>query len=149
MAYFKEYYTKLPEDIQRKVLTYYWTPQPKILLADIKNYHESLELIKQIYYNDMSTHDDAEGGPAKASAAWLINDIHRWLNDDNPTMHGYIEKFKQTIQRYPYYHLIVKDIDSYIEIIGKTSVQKEIQIFWGLFTPEERCLFINHRLSSE
>ena len=62
-------------------------------------------------------------------------------------MYGYIEKFKQTIQRYPYYHLIAKDIVSYIEIIGKTSVQKEIQIFWGLFTPKERCLFINHQLS--
>lgn len=139
MAYFKEYYTKLPEDIQRKILTYYWTPQPKVLLDDIKNYHESLYLIKQIYKNYIN------GGVNNED--WLINDIHRWLNNDNPTMHGYIEKFKQTIQRYPYYHLIAKDIVSYIEIIGKTSVQKEIQIFWGLFTPKERCLFINHQLS--
>ena len=150
MAYFKEYYTKLPEDIQRKVLTYYWTPQPKALLADIKNYHESLDLIKQIYHNDIITeyNDLGEQDPHPDPVQnWLINDIHRWLNNDNPTMYGYIEKFKQTIQRYPYYHLIAKNIDSYIEIIGKTSVQKEIQIFWGLFTPKERCLFINHQLS--
>jgi len=139
MAYFKEYYTKLPEDIQRKILTYYWTPQPKVLLDDIKNYHESLYLIKQIYKNYIN------GGVNNED--WLINDIHRWLNNDNPTMHGYIEKFKLMIQRYPYYHLIAKDIVSYIEIIGKTSVQKEIQIFWGLFTPKERSLFINHQLS--
>lgn len=124
---------QLPEDIQRQILPYTYFPQSDILIEDIKNYHTTLNLIKEIYkwYCDDNEILD-----------WLINDIQGWLNNNIATMFGYTGKFINTIKRNPYYHLRVPDVESYIENFDKIPPNTEVRIFWGLLTPDERKQFI-------
>ena len=49
MSALEENWKKLPQEIHRHVLSYTYSPQPKDLLYDIRNFHTSLYVIKEIY----------------------------------------------------------------------------------------------------
>ena len=40
---------KMPTDVINKIFSYYYSPQSKELLDDIKNYTKSLKVIEKIY----------------------------------------------------------------------------------------------------
>ena len=124
---------QLPEDLQRKILPYTYSPQSDILLEDIRNYHTTLKLIKEIYKSYCDNDEILD---------WIINDIHRWLNNDIPTMFGYTGKFITTIKRNPYYYLRAPDIEFFIRKLDTKSPIIEVHIFWGLLTADERKQFI-------
>ena len=133
------HWKQLPEDLQRKILPYTYSPQPDILLKDIRTYHTTLKLIKEIYKKHC--YDDK-------ILDWIINDIYGWLNNNIATMLGYTGKFITTIKRNPYYHLRVPDVESYIEKFEKVPPNTEVRIFWGLLTAKERKQFICSHASS-
>ena len=49
MSALEENWKKLPQELHRYVLSYTYSPQPKDLLDDIRNFHASLYVIKEIY----------------------------------------------------------------------------------------------------
>jgi len=133
-------WNKLPAELHRHILSYTYSPQPKYLLEDIRNYHATLRIVKDMYNNSGTSENDDEADN------WIINDMYGWLNNDTPTMNGYVDNFIRTIHRYPYYHLFDKNIDNIIYILGKNPANNEIRILWGLLTPTERQTFISDRL---
>ena len=135
MSALEENWKKLPQELHRYVLSYTYSPQPKDLLDDIRNFHASLYVIKEIYRcNKMIFAGDDDASTWVED--WIINDLYGWLNDDMPVMHGFREKFVNLIQRNPYYSLFTRF----------TTEESELRIFWGLLNPNQRHKFILDRL---
>ena len=142
----EENWKKLPQELHRHVLSYTYSPQPKDLLDDIRNFHASLYVIKEIYRcNKMIFAGDDDASTWVED--WIINDLYGWLNDDMPVMHGFREKFLHLIQRNPYYSLFTRfTTEEIILLLGMKSGKSELRIFWGLLNPNQRQKFILDRL---
>jgi len=160
---------KLPTFVIDKIFTYYYSPQSKELLADIKNYNQTLREIKKIYYNfwikfwPTSLMEPTPG----QDKDWLINDIFAYANTEIAIMHGYTYDFYAIWIRYlikgvwdkmnlatPKYYNVTKPkydnkykiyIDSFISILEKKNSETQIRIFWGAFTPTQRDEFLKKK----
>lgn len=85
---------KLPMDVINKIFSYYYSPQPKELLGDIKNYTKSLKIIEKIYYDFWIGNWPLDFTPASGQDKdWLINDIFSFANKEKATGMGYIDDF--------------------------------------------------------
>ena len=146
MSALEENWKKLPQELHRYVLSYTYSPQPKDLLDDIRNFHASLYVIKEIYRcNKMIFAGDDDASTWVED--WIINDLYGWLNDDMAVMHGFREKFLHLIQRNPYYSLFTRfTTEEIILLLGMKSGESELRIFWGLLNPNQRQKFILDRL---
>ncbi len=137
-----------------------FNPQPKLLLADIRNYTESFRLTQQLYQKIYSI-----TSPALSASDdwhhWLANDIYGWANDEEPTMNGYTAKMYNLWKAFVpfwcdnmhaarYYNIIPSGrrplnhykIDCFLStyLDNKTSLQ-QIRRFWGAMTPADRKNF--------
>jgi hypothetical protein len=75
----KQYIDKLPfEVVFNHIIPYTYSPQPKILLEDIRNYVYTFNLISSIYYNRWIVFWGEEENEDKF---WLCNDIYRFVDD--------------------------------------------------------------------
>lgn len=135
---------KLPLDIVDHIIPYTYNIQNKKLLNDIQNYYDtkhaiivSYNLLWEEYLRDISEYHANE---------WLINDLFAYSNNYYPGMHGFVKSFYNIFRRCLFLKKI-KDIEKYISVLQKKSVNTQINIFWGLFTPEERMLFCIEKLS--
>ena len=142
----EENWNKLPQELHRCILSYTYSPQPKDLLYDIRNFHTSLHVIKEIYRCNKTIFAGEDNAPTWVED-WIINDLYGWLNDDMPVMHGFREKFLHLIQRNPYYSLFTRfTTEEIILLLGMKSGKSELRIFWGLLNPNQRQRFILDRL---
>ena len=142
----EENWKKLPQELHRHVLSYTYSPQPKDLLDDIRNFHTSLHVIKEIYRCNKTIFAGEDNAPTWVED-WIINDLYGWLNDDMAVMHGFREKFLHLIQRNPYYSLFTRfTTEEIILLLGMKSGKSELRIFWGLLNPNQRQRFILDRL---
>lgn len=125
---------KLPIDIVRYIIPYTYNIQNKNLLVDIKNYSKTKTKLYNIYYNYWIL---ALGEEEPEDKNWIINDIFRHLNN--------YQLFEMRYSKYIYdiftRNICIKDIKKYIKNFEKKTVNTQINIFWGLFTSEERDLF--------
>jgi hypothetical protein len=109
----KQYIDKLPfEVVFNHIIPYTYSPQPKILLEDIRDYVYTFNLISSIYYNRWIVFWGEEENEDKF---WLCNDIYRFVDDS---------KFPLDRRNFK-----IKDINI-------------SRIFWGIFTPYERSKMI-------
>ncbi len=137
---------KLPQQLRRHVLSYTYSPWPKDLLDDIRNFHTSLHVIKEIYRCNKTIFAGEDNAPTWVED-WIINDLYGWLNDDMAVRHGFREKFLHLIQRHPYYSLFTRfTTEEIILLLGMKSGKSELRIFWGLLNPNQRQRFILDRL---
>jgi hypothetical protein len=133
-------FSDLPMDIINQIIPYTYLLQSKELLEDIRSYYISKKSIEDIYFNiffDDYFVDD------KVDKSWLINDLFAFANDYNPTMFGFVDSFYDIFSRN---RMLKKDfykINNFIGLLENNSIEKQINIFWGLFTPEERNDFID------
>lgn len=125
---------KLPTDIIQKIIPYTYNLQDKTLLDDIVNYKTTRTRIDELYYNCWIVLVGLEQPNDKD---WLINDIFAYANDYKATMNGYVEKFYRIFYRNPRLHNI-EEVNQYVEKLERQEVIAQINIFWGLLTPEER-----------
>lgn len=145
MSELEENWKKLPQELHRHVLSYTYSPQPKDLLDDIRNYQASLNILKEIYRCNQTIFAGIDNSPTWM-ADWIINDLYGWLNDDMPIMYGFRDHFLDLIQRNPYYSLFSRTTEEIILLLGKKSGESEMRIFWGLLNPIQREQFILDRL---
>jgi len=129
---------KLPEDIINLIIPYTYSLQSKELTDDVQSFFSKKKIITRIYSKWWldTTEENAENN-------WLINDLFAFANDYNATMFGYKESFHDIFSRNI---MLKKDKDKfnkYIIHLESEKVEKQINIFWGLFTPEEREDFID------
>ena len=123
----------LPMELIQIILRYTWEPQPQVLLDDIKSFTENLPIILKAYYIYWNVLEPGE------YINWLENDIIRYANSNRPTNLGPHPKMQDIIER-SFMNLKLK----WLPIYNNKSLHPKtfINIFWGLFTVEERNEFI-------
>ena len=130
---------KLPFDvIINHIIPFTYSTQSKELIYDIKSFFLSKKSLGTIYYG--LWFDDIDEASDKE---WLINDLFAFANEYNPTIFGYVDSFYEIFSR----HVILKNdklkISEFIIRLENEKIEKQINIFLGLFTPEEREDFID------
>lgn len=125
----------LPKEIiLHHIIPYTYSPQPKNLLEDIRNFSYTLNLISNIYYNRWIVFFH---GDNPQDRNWLINDIHRFINQFNISiLEFWNRKFKINN------NLSIGTYLSLFSKYNKTPVESQIRIYWSIFTIEERYTFI-------
>ena len=68
---------------------------------------------------------------------WLINDIIAYANNYQATMYGYVDKFYNIFKRNIFLQTN-EQIRKYVFKLQGSHVNKEINIYLGLLTPNER-----------
>lgn len=131
-----------PNIVNFHVLPYTYKPQPAMLMQDIRNYRETLQLIRNIYRNYwIIIHKEKE----PEDQHWLINDLFGFANRGVPTGHAYIDSFRNIWFRK--YSLHINDeFDRFIHLYEKKPVNTQINMFWAMLTHYERNLFIRRML---
>jgi hypothetical protein len=88
----------LPVDLFRdRILPYTYRTQPTALQQDLFSYHRTIAHVKTIYGTRYPTTETTLED--ESDMAWLSNDICRFLNNDQPTMLGYVEFYRAVFQR--------------------------------------------------
>ena len=131
---------KLPFDIIfSHILPFTYSPQNKELLQDIKHYVISKNEISNIYYNRYII-EWSESEPE--DKYWIINDIVEFMNGYQESYFGYTDGFYDIFFRIPLLQKR-KTVNNYFNLIENKDINTQINILWGLFTPEERDIFIS------
>jgi len=133
-------FSDLPMDIIHQIIPYTYSVQSKELLEDIRSYYDTKKSIEKIYFNiyfDDFFVDD------KVDKSWLINDLFAFANDYNPTLFGFVDSFYDIFSRNRMLKKDFQKINNFIRLLENDNIEKKINIFWGLFTPEERNDFID------
>jgi len=120
----------LPMELIQIILRYTWEPQSNLLLEDIKSYTSSMKQILEQYYNYWHVLEPGE------YISWLENDMIRYANSDHPIILGPQPKLQDIIGR-----LFCKNT-SWFFYNSKMGSKAVANMFWGLFTIEERTEFI-------
>ena len=137
---------KLPRDIVDHIIPYTYNTQNKKLLDDIQNYYDTKQAILMLYEESWKQESDDPDISDYYPNEWLINDIYAYSNNYYPGMYGFVKSFYNIFRRCLFLKKI-KDIEKYVSKLEKKPTNTQINIFWGLFTPEERMLFCIRQLS--
>ena len=87
----RSFYTRSQISLDFNIIPYTYEPQSEALMRDIRNYRETLQLIRSIYRNfHIITHEEEE----PEDQNWLINDLFGFGNNGIPTGHAYIDHFR-------------------------------------------------------
>jgi hypothetical protein len=138
---------KLPRDIVDHIIPYTYNTQNKKLLEDIQNYYDTKQAILMLYEESWKQESDNPDISDYYPNEWLINDIYAYSNNYYPGMYGFVKSFYNIFRRCLFLKKI-KDIEKYVSKLEKKPSNTQINIFWGLFTPEERMLFCIRQLST-
>lgn len=139
-------FEKLPRDIVRHIIPYTYSTQNKKLLDDIKNYYDTKPAIIVLYDEYWKKNLDDPDYSEHHAYDWLINDLFAYSNDYYPGMYGFVKSFYNIFRRCLFLKKI-KEINKYVSKLEKKSTITQINIFWGLFTPEERMLFCIEKMN--
>jgi hypothetical protein len=129
---------KLPNEIQDKIISYTYKFQNKKLIEDIINYNITKKIILEKYYQYWI---NKIGDLEPEDKYWLVNDIILYLNKNEENNTCYVDNYYHFFRR-NYSLNDKKQINNYIFNFYKESANKQVNIFWGLLTPNERIEFI-------
>jgi hypothetical protein len=130
----RELIDKLPLDLVLHIIPYTYCLQNKTLLHDIKNYAESKKILSNYYYNYWIIFIQSQEPQDKY---WLVNDLFAYANNYNPSMYGYVEQFYNIFKRNTFLQTN-QDIDRYILNLEKKDATRQINVFLGMLTPNQR-----------
>lgn len=128
---------KLPDDIIQYIIPFTYSIQSKELINDIKSYFYGKKMVTSIYYGIWF--DSYE---ENADKNWLINDLFSFANDYKALMFGFTDSFYNIFTRNIMLKKNEHKVTSFIVHLENEKVDNQINIFWGIFTPEEREDFI-------
>ena len=132
----------LPGEVLSHIITFSYNVQSKILLEDIKDFRESKLIMEMLYFNhfqvlysNLNVTDYID---------WFANDVLCFAYEGLATVNGYAAKFNSKLRRVLKY----KSDTQFVKFIYKLSMsstsRKQINTFWGIFTPDERIEFKNY-----
>ena len=116
----------LPDDLILKIrnIVYSQNHQPKCLLDDISNFYETRNFILGHYCDTFSS---------LANLEWFRNDLRIIANGHMPISFGESKVYRSILNRN------FKKIPN----AKRINVRSEINIWWGLFTSDERTKITN------
>jgi len=139
----EEILSYFPREIALQILEYTYQVQDKPLLDDIVNFTKSKERVRFLYFTYFTMREQIE-----EYESWLSNDIVLYMNSFRHTGvlygGGYVDKFYSRLSRNPFLNTKEK-IDKYVVNLssnGIDGITKEINLYFGLMTNEEREEFI-------
>ena len=135
--------SRLPGDVQQRILSYVSRPQPAYLLDDIHSFVETRQELLQKYHDFWIVHLHMT---VPEDRRWLLNDFFYYANHYKPTMFGYSNSFYELFQR-GYGIQTQADVDAFVRKLGKKDVTTQLNIVLGLFTPDQRDDLYLHSLS--
>ena len=141
-VFMNHFIERLPLDIVVKIIPYTYEIQDKDVLNDIVNYSETKHTLFNLYHRYWIIEMQEEVPQDKN---WLSNDLIARANNYKATMYGLDDTFYNIFKR----NLFLKtkaQIDKYFNTLGKKKVDAEINVYLGLFTPNERNETIHHFL---
>jgi len=133
--------SKLPIEVLYCIMSYSYNVQSKTLIEDIKGYHLLKKMVHSLYYEKWEQQGLITN--YKELVDWLVNYFFIYSNNNIATMIRFDDKMYNIISRN--YMLINKDksfINKYISNIESKDANIQINIFWGLFTLDERMEII-------
>lgn len=132
-----------PREIALQIMQYTYQVQDKTLLNDIVNFTKSKARLYFLYLTYFTIREEGD-----EYESWLSNDIVLYMNNFRHTGvlygGGYVDKFYTRLSRNRFLNTREK-IDRYVVNLGINGVDgitKEISIYLGLLTSEEREEFI-------
>jgi hypothetical protein len=127
----------LPIELIHIIMRYTYRPQPLTLTNDIKSYVCGMTQSLVIYHNRYMIIEPEE------SLNWLLNDIVRYANANQPTNLGVHPKMYDILGRsFSRQHKLCYTCSQYTSDYYKDNVTTGIRVLWGLFTIRERLDFI-------
>ena len=144
----EEVMSYFPIEIASQIMQYTYHVQDKTLLNDIVNFTKSKARLYFLYFTYFTMEE------VDTYESWLSNDIVLYTNNFRHTGvlygGGYVDKFYTRLSRNPFLNTREK-IDRYVVNLGINGVHgitKEINIYLGLLTSEEREEFIEWVIKS-
>ena len=135
---------RLPQDIQRHILSYIHQPQPSFLLEDIRSFVDTKNELLRKYYEfwviQLNMHEPED-------RRWLLNDFFYYANHYKPTMFGYSNAFYRLFKRM-YGINTLQAVDTFVRKLGKKDLDTQINVVLGLFTPTQRDEFWGNSMAS-
>jgi len=128
----------LPIEIINIIIPYTYEPQSNALTNDIKNFFSTKATANKLYYERFVIELNE---PEPSDKDWFINDLFRFSNQSFPTIFGYVDNLYSLFFR-NFSVKINREVLTYIQKIETREVSTQINIFWGLFTLEERKSFL-------
>jgi hypothetical protein len=128
----------LPIEIIFMIIPYTYEPQGKSLTNDIKNFYSTKATASKLYYERFVIE---VGEPEPGDKDWFVNDLICRANQAVPTQYGYVDNFYNLFLR----NVCLKTREEVLVYIQKTEtreVSTQINIYWGLFSSEERNSFL-------
>ena len=126
---------RIPRDILRDcILPYLYRPQPAALRDDLRSYHHTTRTVRALYAQRFPTGPGTF--PEDSDRAWLSNDICRFLNNDQPTMLGYVAFYKRVFQRL--FRNRTRPLSSVCLPALFDDSMRDIKVSIGLMLPKER-----------
>jgi len=125
----------LPDDIIREyIIPYTYELQTSELCIDIQNFHYTKHTLFELY-NSRYPEPDSE------QYEWLSNDITRFLNEDQGTIHGIVPFYRRVVSR-----LFSMRFKSNMELeyfiqhmeLNDVSLIRDIMMKIGILLPVER-----------
>lgn len=126
--------SRLPEELQGRIMSYTYRPQPDFILEDIQNFVDSKNDLLKKYYDFWIVHLHMS---IPEDRRWLINDFFYYANEYKPTMFGYSNSFYRLFKRM-YGIDTAEEVEAFVRKLGKKNVETQINVVLGLFTTDQR-----------
>jgi hypothetical protein len=140
---------KLPSEIFDIILSYSYSPQPRELMEDIRHYYKSRNIIFRLYLQKYSRYLIERERPyyyyLKETNYWLIHDIFVYSTNNNILLEDYDSKVFTIWKRNPFLNTEDKIIH-FVYFLDLFPKSRQINLFWGIFTIEERDEFMSRCL---
>lgn len=127
---------ELPLDIRRYILTFHGHSISKTLQDDIIEYMATLDKIVSWY---QMTHEDFFDDFCAYDL--VQNDLFRYMNENVPTLCGYMPKFYNIWKR-KYGLQTNRQVDGFIEKMERWEVKRQVHCMFGILNTMERMQFI-------
>jgi hypothetical protein len=146
---------RVPDEIERLIISYTYQLQNKDLLYDVQNYYTTKTYINKFYYdheiNCIKKYNPHELGAELMllDKFWLMNDIIRFFNNYQSTRDGYIEGFLNLFRCNPMLKTNLQ-IENYFSqiILKKNNKIAQVNLMWGLLRHDDRDAFIQNCVNS-
>lgn len=135
----------LPAEVVSLIIPYTYQPQSRILLEDIRDFHETRQIAHDIYSHYWTVY---AGEYISQDKRWLYNDLIFQANRCYPIMHGYTDDFYKIWFRNPQFQYDKQKVDRFVvHMEHDDNLDQAINLYFGILTPLERAQLVTRPIT--